>query len=212
MSEVKILVCFAVKEEAAPFRRLVKGREDIAIVVSGIGRDNAERVVTAELNRYRPVFVLTCGFAGGLNPYLTSGTVIFETDDDRLRGKLFAAEARPARFFCSGKIATTAAEKKMLFDLNAADAVEMESEVIQAICWKRKVPCATVRVISDTASEDLPLDFNRLAKADQNLDYAKLITAIIRHPSVISPLLKLAKTTQIAASNLAQVLEKVVKL
>ena len=45
MSEVKILVCFAVKEEAAPFRRLVEGREDIAIVVSGIGRDNAERAM-----------------------------------------------------------------------------------------------------------------------------------------------------------------------
>ena len=92
MSEVKILVCFAVKEEAAPFRRLAEGREYIAIVVSGVGRDNAERTVTAELNRYRPDFVLTCGFAGGLNPYLTSGSVIFETDDDRLRGKLFAAE------------------------------------------------------------------------------------------------------------------------
>ena len=68
-----------------------------------------------------------------------------------------------------------------------------------------------MRVISDTAAENLPVDFNRLAKADQNLDYAKLITYILRHPSVISPLLKLAKTTQIAAGNLAQVLEKVVK-
>ena len=210
MSAVNTLVCFALKEEAGPFRRLVAGRADIAVVVTGVGRNNAERVASAELNRYRPDFVLTCGFAGGLNPYLTAGTVIFETDDERLRAKLFAAQARPARFYCSSKIATTAAEKKQLFDRTAADAVEMESEVIQALCWKRKIGCATVRAISDTATEDLPLDFNRLAKPDQNLDYAKLITAILRRPSVISPLLKLSQTTRAAADGLAQVLGKVV--
>ena len=210
MSEVKILVCFAVKEEAAPFRRLVEGREDIAIVVSGVGRDNAERVVTAELNRYRPDFVLTCGFAGGLNPYLTSGSVIFETDDERLRGKLFAAEARPARFFCSGKIATTAAEKKVLFDLNAADAVEMESEVIQAICWKRKIPCATVRVISDTAAEDLPLDFNQLYRPDMTLDFGKLGWTIAKSPWKIPGLMRLQQRCQFAAGQLAAVVAKVI--
>jgi len=41
------LVCFALKEEAAPFRKIAAGKSGISILITGIGRQNAERFLTA---------------------------------------------------------------------------------------------------------------------------------------------------------------------
>ena len=176
-----------------------------------------------------PDYVLTCGFAGGLNPDLKPGDVVFEIFPRGSRGdeaqtkignqlepthvgcyeRLIAAGAKPAKFFCADRIATTVAEKKKLRDETGTDAVEMESEAIHAVCRERGISCATVRVILDTANEDLPLDFNALAKPDMGLDYGKLAWAIARSPGKIGALLKLQKQTRFAAERLAEILSKI---
>jgi nucleoside phosphorylase len=205
------LVCFAVKEEAAPFRKLAADRSDVEILLTGIGRQNSERAVRAAVGRCKPGLVLTCGFAGGLNPELALGTVVFSADaGSELSEKLLAAGARPARFHCAPRIATTAAEKQELRRATGADAVEMESQAIHAVCREHGIPCATVRVISDTADEDLPLDFNRLAKPDLSLDYGRLALTIAKSPGRIPALLRLRKNCRSAAERLAEVLSKVI--
>lgn len=209
METTRFLVFFALREEAAAFKQRLVGQSDVACALTGIGRENAERVARQYLDRLRPAQVLTCGFAGGLNPHLTPETVVFETEDERLRGRLVAAGARPARFHCAGRIAITAAEKALLHRQTGADAVEMESAVIHTLCWDRKIPVATVRAISDTAEEDLPLDFNHLSRPDKSLDLPRLITYVIRRPRLISPLLQLQKRAQGAATRLAGVLAQV---
>ena len=84
----------------------------------------------------------------------------------------------------------------------------MESGAIHAVCFERGIPCATVRVISDTADEDLPLDFNMLARPDMGLDYGKLIWAIAKPPGKIAVLLRFQKNCKFAANQLAIVLSK----
>jgi hypothetical protein len=120
------------------------------------------------------------------------------------------AGARPARFQCVERAVTTATEKRALRQQTGADAVEMESGVIRAMCGKHNIPSATVRVISDAAHEDLPLDFNHLMDSDQNLKYGKLTAALLKSPGKIGALLKLQKQTQAAAEKLAQVLVKII--
>ncbi len=224
------LICFALKEEAAPFRKIAAGKTGITILLTGIGRQNAEKSLREFLATHSPKLVLTCGFAGGLNPELKLGNVIFEISnrrdefhesqtekesgdlirDSSLRAHLLASGATPAKIFCADRIATTVAEKKKLRAETGADAVEMESTAIHAVCRERGIPCATVRVISDTASEDLPLDFNALSKPDKNLDYGKLFLAIAKSPGKIPALMQLQKKTKFAAEQLAAVLAKII--
>ena len=79
--QMSTLVCFALREEAAPFRKMVTARPDVSILITGIGRKNAENAVREFLaggvgTLAPPELVLTCGFAGGLNPDLKLGDVV----------------------------------------------------------------------------------------------------------------------------------------
>src|SRR5438552_2433715 len=220
-----LLVTFAVKEESRPFQNLTGPRSDLRVLLTGIGKRNAEKTVRHALAEQSPKLVLTCGFAGGLNPDLTTGTVVFSVDEervgtvnpappppgegsrlsdargqfpswegsgvgleaqkfvtkpDRLASVLLATGAHPARFHCVERVVTTATEKRALRQQTGADAVEMESGVIRLLCLEREIPSATVRVISDAAREELPLDFNLLMDGRQNLNYGKLALALLK--------------------------------
>jgi adenosylhomocysteine nucleosidase len=210
------LICFALKVEAAPFRKIAAGKPGVSVLITGMGRRNAETSVRDFLAASSTERVVTCGFAGGLNPDLKPGDVVVELTDPRdelgesLRKKLIVAGAKPAKFVCADRIATTVAEKKKLRGETGADAVEMESAAIDAVCRERGILCATVRVISDTANEDLPLDFNMLAKPDHSLDYTKLLMAVAKSPGKIGALMRLQKQTRFAAERLAEVLAKII--
>ena len=208
-----VLVCFALPEEARPFRHLAAAHPEIEILVTGIGQKNSERSFRAKLASAAPSpkLVLTCGFAGGLHPGLLLGEVVFSADaESGLAPRLLAAGAREISFHCASRIAATAAAKHILRQSTGADAVEMESDIIRCLCRERGWPSATVRVISDAAGEDLPLDFNLLMTADQRMDYAKLAGAILRAPGKIPALLRLQKRTRLAAEKLADVLARLV--
>jgi len=149
------LVCFAVKEEAAfawPLPMVKDGRD---VLITGMGRRNTSEQFRQALDRLNPDRVLTCGFAGALNPELKIGDVLFDEDyDSGLAAKLGALGAKPAKFYCSTRVAVTVAEKTELRRTTGADAVEMESAVIRTLCREQKISSATIRVISDAADED----------------------------------------------------------
>src|SRR4051812_41777600 len=74
------LVCFAVKEEAGPFRAQAASLSRIETLITGMGARNAEKAIRDAIAGRRPTLVLTCGFAGGLRPGLEKGEVIVSAD------------------------------------------------------------------------------------------------------------------------------------
>jgi adenosylhomocysteine nucleosidase len=206
------LVCFAVKEEAGPFREQEHPPSRARILLTGIGRRRAEHAIRQALDAEKPGLVLTCGFAGGLRPDLATGAVLFDAcGRPELAARLNAAGGQPGRFHCAERVASSANEKEALRASTGADAVEMESLFIATVCHERNVPCAIVRVVLDTAGENLPLDFNALMGAHQKMNYGKLAIAVVKAPSKIGALLRLRKQSRTAAEKLAEVLGAVLR-
>lgn len=215
---------FAVPEEARPFQRRwarvnasIKLGTALAtpprVVVSGMGAANAELAFRDSLgHRPAPDWLLTCGFAGGLDPQLASGTLIFDADEGHpLIGLLEQAGARRVKFHCAERVAITVEEKQRLRQNTGADAVEMESGVIRRLARDQGWTAATVRVVSDAAVEPLPLDFNALMTPEMRLSAWRLAAHLATSPGTIPGLIRLGRRTQWAAQQLAELLVTVIR-
>ncbi|HTJ01098.1 MAG TPA: hypothetical protein VL527_19600 [Dongiaceae bacterium] len=205
---VTMLVCFAVREEAKFFLPPEDGDGAVQVWLTGMGRQNAAESIRAAIQHTQPQRVLSCGFAGGLNPRFKVGDLLYDCDFDvGLAAELEELQAVPATFYCAKRVAITAEEKRQLWESTAADAVEMESSVIRTICQEFKIPSATIRVISDAANENLPLDFNALMTGESRIDYVKLARTILLSPGKIPKLIKFQQQTAAAARNMGRLLE-----
>src|SRR5947207_14711112 len=77
-----VVVTFAMKEESRPFQKVIGPRQDLRVLLTGIGRQNAEKAIRKLLAEHSPQLLLTCGFAGGLKPALPAATVAFSTEQE----------------------------------------------------------------------------------------------------------------------------------
>lgn len=204
------LVCFAVKEEAKFFKPLADGQPNIQTLLTGMGSHNAAKALQKQLANSPPGLVVSSGFAGGLKPGLATGSILFSNPGNiAIEKALLKTGAEPARFCFSERIVTLAQDKKRLHEKTGAAAVEMESQIIAGLCQERQIPCVTVRVVLDTAEEDLPLDFNRLLTEDERMDFGKLAMALLTRPGKIPALWRLGKRSDQAARRLAGALKEV---
>ncbi len=102
------------------------------------------------------------------------------------------------------RVASTAAEKLELRN-TGADAVEMEAAAVAAKAKDWNLPFYAIRVVTDTAAESFPLDFNLMRDSAGRFDRAKIIGAALRRPGVIFPeLMKLNKRCKSAAKALGE--------
>lgn len=198
-----ILYCFAVKQEAGPFKPSGVDR----MIFTGMGQVRARIAVDCALASFTPGLVVTAGTAGALRAGLCHGDIVFESDrESRLAEILHSLGGIPGRFHCSPRVVARADEKQALGQSVGADAVEMESSAIHQVCRARKVPCATVRVISDVASEDLPMDFNEIMTPTLEISFLRLGGMLLRRPSLVPGLIRFQKGLGQSAEKLADFL------
>lgn len=204
-----VLITFAVKEE----HKFFTPPPNVQIMRTGMGRRNAYLALERYFStRPAPVGIITAGFAGGLNPALELGAIVYDADEGAPWEKaLLASEAKGVRFNCANRVAITADEKYRLWQSTGMDAVEMESDTIREMARRKGIPSATIRAISDTAHHNLPLDFNRIMTPDHRIDFAKLTARLLLSPRKISELLKFQSQTISAAQSLGKFLENLLK-
>jgi nucleoside phosphorylase len=133
--------------------------------------------------------VISTGFCGALDPALRVGDIVTDA----------------AAIWSEDHVAVTAADKRGLREKSGARVVEMEYAAVAAKAGEWGLPCRAIRVVSDTAQEDLPLDFNRYRDVDGRFRMSRIALAGMLRPFTALPeLLRLNRQARVAADKLGE--------
>jgi hypothetical protein len=78
----------------------------------------------------------------------------------------------------------------------------MEAAGVAAKAKEYNLPFYCIRVVTDTAGESFPLDFNQMRDANGRFSRSKILAAAFRKPTVFPKLLKFDKTSKDASQAL----------
>lgn len=150
------------------------------MVASGPGPRLVEKALAEKKNVNG---IISTGFCGSLDPVLQVGNIVVWGDAEVasrtpfVRGEIFSAD----------RVAVTAAEKRELRNRTGAVAVDMEAAAVKGKAAEWGVRFMCIRAVSDTAAEDLPLDFNRFRNADGNFSRTRIALAAMARPFSAMP-------------------------
>jgi adenosylhomocysteine nucleosidase len=107
-------------------------------------------------------------------------------------------------------VATTAA-KRDLHAATGAAIVDMETHAVAAAAAAATVPCASVRIVSDGAGDELPADLARLVTPQSAFRRAgAALAAIGRKPAAAGTMWRLWENAVVDGRALAAALERLV--
>ena len=200
---------------AVDFARAGRLRDkSVVVVANGPGPELAARALGAAEELGELEAVVSTGFCGALDPALHVGD-IFVAREVVSEARTFACAGPPVgRAACFGtlvstnRVASTIEEKAELRRTGAA-AVEMEAAGVAARAAELGVPFYAIRVISDTAVESLPLDFNRMRDSQGRFSRARIVGAALLRPRVFPRLMDLQKRSAAASAALGDFLADV---
>ena len=108
----------------------------------------------------------------------------------------------PQRLLSVDRVVGTAQEKAELRHTGAA-AIEMEAAALASHAQARAIPFYCIRVVTDSAMEDFPIDFNRVRDSEGRFSRFKIIAQAARNPLKLVPeLIELNKRANAAARRL----------
>jgi adenosylhomocysteine nucleosidase len=231
---MKVLITFALANEFAPWRKLRRferfsvdswdqtytaaiGPTDVQVILTGAGRFATQRALTHAFD-CAPDLCIASGLSGGLKSSYApgdvliartvadvAGTRVIQCDQEYVM-RAGRAGGKVVDTFCvSSHVVSTAEEKQALS--SSCDAVDMESLYVVDAAWQHGIRSLAVRAISDAAGSNLPLDFDKVFSERGEVSVPRVIGQLVRKPSRLPGLLRLANEIERAASALARFLE-----
>jgi len=206
----------------------------LTIIQSGMGVQKAA-AATNELIRYAtPRILISAGFAGGVRKGLAVGDVVLAgqslalsegvlSDAGTLGSEsLLAALAEhfsghPFRIAGGTTITTRSIVRKRTADQQIAQEIvnpvlDMETSAVAETAARNGIPLVAIRAISDAAEEELLFSLDEITDRNQNIRIRKVLITIAKNPCILPQMLRLAKNSKRAGSNLAIVLERLVRM
>jgi adenosylhomocysteine nucleosidase len=229
---MKILVTFAVRAEFAPWQRrrnflrlpgewpvfeAMFGDARVRAILTGMGQDHALEAAKRSLT-YKPDICISSGLAGSLRRGYRPGDILAArlvsevgqpvavASHRELLSTAVDCGARQIERLATSRTLVARAEQKRQLG-SQAEAVEMESYTILAEAARCGVPAVAIRAVSDTVEFDLPYDFERARDARGQIRVMGVVSQVLRRPSGLPDLLKLAHDSRFAARRLADFLD-----
>jgi adenosylhomocysteine nucleosidase len=229
---MNILVTFAVQAEFTPWQRRRNfhrlpgelplfesefGGARVRAILTGMGQQHALEAARQILPS-RPDICISTGLAGALRSGFRPGDILVSRLVSEAGEPVAVAAHREListavdcgakqieRFATSRTLLTSAEQKRQLG--NEAEAVEMESYAILAEAARHGVPSVAVRAISDTSDFDMPYDFENACDSRGQIRIGGVIAQVLRKPSGLPALLRLARDCRTASRHLANFLD-----
>jgi adenosylhomocysteine nucleosidase len=181
----------------------------IILAANGPGPDLSGRAAEVAKEHERLEGLVSTGFCGALDPALQLGDIFVATEVlTPHRGSTLtrlpaysAGSARTGQLFSIDRVVSTVREKAELHKTGAS-AVEMEAAAVAERAQEWSIPFYAIRVVTDSAAESFPLDFNAMRDAQGRFSRAKILGAAFLRPAVFPELLRLNRTCKVAAQAL----------
>ena len=199
---------------------------EVLLVETGEGAAAAEEGLEALLKEQDVEALLVVGVAGALSPDLAGGDLVVASSVRDQEGELEAPDTAllqralgSERVVRGGvvsvdKIVVEPAAKHELWQSvggGAFQVVDLESATYARMAVERDIPYLVLRAVSDTATEDLPLDFNAFRTPDGRIHRGKVARHLIFHPHLVGPLKDLRSRLRECAVSMADVVEGILR-
>lgn len=209
--------------------------KEVMLVITGMGRERAERATKMVLQSNRVKLMVSLGFAGALDPGLAAGDIILcsgihcqngngnkmaphiHGSDNGIHTLLCRALESDSVNFRTGEVISvtqpmhTVEERAALRDEFNAEIVDMESYWIAAIAAQRQVPFLALRAVSDTVNDSLP-PIEQIVDIEGNLLPGKAALHFLSHPWQLTMLSGLHRNSVKAGKNLNEVINRLVNI
>jgi len=218
-----IAITFALRAEsnqlAAQLHEKKINDRPIVIWHTGVGQKRCLLRMNGFLKSEPPDYLISSGFAGGVDADLQVGDLILAENfsDRHLLAKaeeiLAGGKVRAVKIFTSTTIVDSIADRNKIARANSAAAVDMETAVIAEVCARHGVRMLSLRVITDSLQDPLPVPPPVLFNIDrQQTDFARLLRYLLRHPGATRRLLnfsgQIARARAVLTSGIIALLQK----
>lgn len=198
---------------------------DIVLLEAGMGMLNAGWAATV-LAIESPDLIISTGFGGAVLPGLSVGDIVasqqllhssasgFEEIEVGFYGRNNIADNlgfNRGTFISCDVILDKKTVAKQLPDGTANPVVEMESSAVARVAGIQGIPFLGIRAISDPWDEELDFSISEFCDDSMQIRIPKVLATIAKRPKIIPQLIRLARSSSVAAKSLAVAMERLFK-
>ncbi len=213
-----IAVTFALPNESSDFVRRMRERDcnyatEVRVVHTGVGENATRKSLANFLAHESPRILISAGFAGAVSEKLkVADVLVAENFSEAALLERARALGVVGKLKTISQVADSTSERAAIAQTSDALAVDMETEFIASACAERNIRLLSLRAISDTPRAPFSIPLRVVFDMEkQRTNFATLGAYVIRHPSSVKHLLRIARQTSAARRSLTDALDSILR-